>query len=872
MPPTPVRLRLENHEPNRLGIGESTPRLSWEIINAPEGWRQTASRIQIIRATLEGNCTQETHETPGNHQVLVPWPGAPLTSRTRVGARVQVLGPDGWSHWSEWARVETGLLEASDWTARMVGPDWEEDSSQMRRPGRVRTVFTGADDVTSARLYITGMGVLEAELNGVRVGNEELTPGWTSYNNRLRYATYDVTDLIRPSTNGIGIWLGDGWWRGQLGFGSHNANNYGDRLGTQAQLEITDSRGNRTVVASDSTWRAGYGPILTSGLYDGERYDARLHDASWSTPSFDDSTWSAVRVLPAPSGALVAPTGPPVRVTEELAPVSIDDRGDGRWIIDFGQNHSGKLRVHTRGQRGDVLTFRHSEILIEGEPAYEPLRDARATDELTCDGTDGFWSPRFTVHGYRFAEITGWSGPLLPEDVTSLVMHTDIARRGWFECSDGRLNALHESAVWTLRSNIVDLPTDCPQRDERLGWTGDVQVFAPAATFLFDVTGVLDGWLRDVAAEQQPTGWIPLWVPFVDIPILTGFFEPGPTAVWNDVAVLTPDALYDSTADLELVRRHYPTGKRHVDSVALAAGDSMICTATAQLGDWLDPAAPADDPAAALTEKELVATAYFAHSAKRLAAMARALGKDEDAAHYSKLSDRVKDAYGHRFIRNAGHLTSDTQTAYALTTVFSLWPDAAHARAGGDRLAELVRQACWTVGTGFAGTPVLAHALTQADHLDDAYRLLQNDASPSWLYMIANGATTTWERWDSLQPDGTLNTASMTSFNHLALGSITDWMHRTIAGIGPAAPGYRRIRFAPRPGGTITSASARHHTPYGIAAISWKLTDDELEVQVDVPVGAQAEVHLPDGGLHLVDHGHHMFSSSRQLASIGSPS
>ncbi|WP_251048864.1 glycoside hydrolase family 78 protein [Microbacterium sp. ISL-103] len=754
----------------------------------------------------------------------------------------------------------------------MIGPDWEEDSSQVRRPGRVRTGFASTDDVASARLYITGMGVVEAEINGVRVGNEELTPGWTSYKHRLRYATFDVTGLIRPGGNGLGIWLGDGWWRGQLGFGSLNVNNYGERLGAQAQLEITDSRGNRTVVASDATWRAGGGPILSSGLYDGERYDARLHDSRWSGPSFDDSAWSAVRILPSPSGTLVAPTGPPVRVTQELPPVSINDRSDGRWIIDFGQNHSGKIRLRTKGGSGDVLTLRHSEILIDGEPAYEPLRDARATDELTCDGTDGFWSPRFTVHGYRYAEITGWSGPLLPEDVTSLVMHTDIARRGWFECSDDRLNALHDSAVWTLRSNIVDLPTDCPQRDERLGWTGDVQVFAPAATFLFDVTGVLDGWLRDVAAEQMPTGWIPLWVPFVDIPLLTEFFEPGPTAVWNDVAVLTPDALYDSSADLELIRRHYPTGKKHVDSVERAAGDSMICTATAQLGDWLDPAAPADDPAAALTEKELVATAYFAHSARRLAAMAQALGIDEDASRYSELSDRVKGAYGRRFILDDGHLTSDTQPAYALTTAFDLWPDAAHARIGGGRLAQLVRHADWTVGTGFAGTPVLAHALTAANHLDDAYRLLQNDANPSWLYMIANGATTTWERWDSLQPDGTLNTASMTSFNHLALGSVTDWMHRTIAGIAPAAPGYRRIRFAPRPGGTITSASARHHTPYGMAAISWELIGDALEVQVDVPVGAEAEVHLPDGGLHLVGHGHHVFNSSHRLASGGAPS
>lgn len=858
--PTPSAIRFENHGANRLGIGDSTPRLSWSMTEAAPGWTQAASQVVIVRTCSAGSASVESYDLHGSEQIFVPWPRSPVASRTHLRARVRVRGADGqWSAWGQWAETETGLIETVDWEAQLIGPGWAETATRTRRPGRVRKSFSLPEEIVQARLYITGIGVVQAEINGVRVGDEELTPGWTSYQERIRYATFDVTTLVRPGDNAIGVWLGDGWWRGQLGFGSHNADNYGDRIGVQCQLEVIDSRGSRTTVVSDSSWAAGFGPILASGLYDGERYDARLHDPRWSCADFDDSGWSKVCTLPSITERLVAPNGPPVRVVQELVPVGVRDCGGGRWILDFGQNHSGKLRVKLRASRGDVLTFRHSEVLIDGVPAYEPLRDARATDEVISDGSSDYWSPRFTIHGYRYAEVTGWHGPLGPGDVVSQVVHSDMSRTGWFECSDKNLNKLHQNAVWGMRSNFVDLPTDCPQRDERLGWTGDVQVFTPAATFLYDVAGFLDSWLRDVGVEQRPSGDIPLWVPYVDIPALSADFPAGPTAVWSDVAVLTPAILLERVADLELVRRHYGTARAHLENVADAAGESLICVPHAQLGDWLDPAAPAEDPAASLTEKELVATAYFAYSSEKLAAMARALGYLEDAARYGLLANQVKGAYADRFITDDGGLTSNTQTAYALTSAFGLWPDVEHAQRGGDRLVYLVRAAGWTVGTGFAGTPVLAEALTITGNLDEAYRLVQNDQAPSWLYMVASDATTIWERWDSLRPDGSLNTASMTSFNHFALGSIVDWMHRTIAGIAPAADGYRRIRFAPQPGGTVTSASARHRTPYGDAAISWARSGSRLEVRVEVPVGTEAEVCLPSGTAHVVGHGRYTF-------------
>ncbi len=851
----PESVRFENHEDGRIGTGEASPRLSWIIPEAPPAWKQEAYAVEVVRESTGA----QRFVVAGSEQVLVPWPDAALRSRERARVRVQVRGGAVWSAWSAWAEVEVGLLDRSDWVSQLIAPSWPEDSAELRRPGRLRKVFTVPADIASARLYLTGHGLVEAEINGTRVGDEQLTPGWTSYSHRLRYATFDVTPQLSAGDNAIGVWLGDGWWRGQVGFGSRNVDNYGTRIGALCQLEITDSTGERLIVPSDGSWRASPGPIISSGLYEGERFDARLHDLRWSCADFDQEGWAAVEVLPPVAARLVAPDGPPIRVIEELQPVRIEDRGDGRWILDFGQNHSGRLRLRTNGDRGDIRTFRHAEILNNGEPVYEPLRDAHATDAFICNGEDGYWSPRFTIHGYRFVEVQGWYGPMLPSDVVSQVMHSDMERRGWFSSSDAQLNRLHESAVWGLRSNFVDIPTDCPQRDERLGWTGDVQVFAPAATFVYDVVGFLQSWLQDLAVEQETVGHVPLWVPFVQIPILSDYFEVGPTAVWSDVAVLLPHTLYNYSGDLGLVRRQYESAKSFLGAVETLAGADLICPAFAQLGDWLDPAAPPDDPTAALTEKELVATAYFARSAERLAELAHSLGEFTDAARYRRLRERVAAAYAGRFVLPGGLLTSDTQTGYALTTVFHLWPDAAHAQAGAKRLAGLIRAAGWTVGTGFAGTPVIADALTLGGYLADAYRLLQNDQFPSWLYMIKSGATTLWERWDSLRPDGAINDASMTSFNHYALGSVLDWMHTTIAGIAPAAPGFRRIRFAPRPGGTLTSASARHRTPYGEASIAWVDSDHGLHVDVRVPVGTEAEVALPDGITHFVGHGRHSF-------------
>ncbi|MFD0484552.1 family 78 glycoside hydrolase catalytic domain [Kineococcus sp. GCM10028916] len=867
MTPTASAPTFEHHAATRLGTGEPAPRLSWQVAEAPVGYRQQAVRLEVRTTGPDGVARVSVHEVPGDAQVLVPWPAQPLRSGEEAAVRVQLFDGREWGAWGPAGTVEVGLLDPTDWHGAFVGPPLDRTGERTDAPGRLRVEFELAAPARRARLRLSAHGVAEVEVNGRRAGDEELTPGWTSYRHRLRYATFDVTDHLRAGPNALGVWLGEGWWRGRLGFGEGVTAFYGEHLAAMVQLEITDTDGVRHLVATDATWKAGPGPITSSSLYDGEHFDARRHDPGWSRPGFDDSTWTPVQVhgnVPGEVPALVAPSGPPVRCTEELAPVEIVDQGEGRWLLDFGQNHSGRLRVRAQGPSGQRITLRHAEVLVDGELCTAPLRSARATDVLTLAGEALEWEPRFTVHGYRYAEVSGWIGPLEPGDVVSRVLHTDLARIGFFRSSDELVNRLHDNIVWGARSNFVDVPTDCPQRDERLGWTGDLQVFAPTAAFLFDVTGMLSSWLEDLAVEQQELDWVPPYVPYLPLAPFTELPR-DPLAVWGDVAVLTPDVLHRATGDIDLLRRQLGSAVAWLEHVERSAGPGRICHDSEQLGDWLDPAAPPENPFESVTDRYLVATAYYAHSAARLAAVAGALGENALTQRYSTLAAEVRRAFAERYLRPGGRCTSDSQTAYALVTVFDLWPNTSSRAAGTARLAQLVREADGRIATGFAGTPVVCEALTLGGHLDEAYRLLQATDCPSWLYTVLRGATTIWERWDAITPAGNVNDPTMTSFNHYALGAVADWLHRTVAGLAPAEPGWRRIRLAPRPGGTLTHAGATHLTPYGPASIDWRLDGQRLHVEVLVPVGTTAVLDLPRNsptapeGFRELGHGRHEF-------------
>ncbi|GAB3601566.1 family 78 glycoside hydrolase catalytic domain [Microbacterium tumbae] len=856
----PSRPRIEHHR-DPLGIGESAPRVSWTT-EAPAGWTQQSYELEETRDDRTASVTVSAPE-----QILVAWPFEPLCSRERVAVRVRLTGGDGRTGpWSEPAVLEAGLLEPDDWSAVPVGASWAEDpESDDRRPSLVRRDFHARTGLVSARLYATAHGLYEVEINGRRVGDDAMSPGWTVYPKHLRYYTYDVTELIEEGDNAIGSWLGDGWYRGRLGWRAGFRNLFGSDLSLLAQLELRYADGSVETVATDGSWTAAPSPIIRTGNYDGEDYDAREEQTGWSAPGFDASSWTPVALHEQDPAVLRAPSGPPVRCTQEIAPVAVIDAPGGGKILDFGQNLVGRPRLRVTGPAGTTVRLRTAEVLQEGEIYTRPLRGARSTDHYTLAGrTEGEeWEPRFTFHGFRYVEVDGWPGDLdaavAEGGIVARVYHTDLERTGWFESSDELLNRFHENVVWGMRGNFLDIPTDCPQRDERVGWTGDIQVFAPTASFLFDVSGMLSGWLQDVAREQLPDGTVPWYVPVIPAHHMWTPIRPG--AAWGDVATITPLTLFDRFGDVGVVERQYDSARRWVDLVEGLAGPSRLWDEGFQLGDWLDPAAPPADPADATTDRYLVATAYYAYSARAVARMAGLLGRTEDEARYSRLADEVRDAFAAAYVLPDGRMTSDAQTAYSLAIVFDLIPDESRRRAAGDRLAQLVAEAGNRIATGFVGTPLVSDALSATGHLDSAYDLLLEEECPSWLYAVRQGATTVWERWDALLPDGTVNPGQMTSFNHYALGAVADWMHRYVAGLAPAEPGYRSILFRPRPGGGIRHASARHLTPYGEASIRWELTDDVISAEVRVPTGTTAVLDLPGGEPVALESGVHHVSA-----------
>ena len=839
------------HSREPVGIGDRTPRLSWAVRTDLPDWHQAAHELEIG--------TWSSGRVESDESVLVPWGAPPLASRERRTVRVRVWGHGDTepSAWSDEVAVEAGLLEPADWTAELVRPvlptGGEEQVALLRRE------FTLDRPVVRARLYATAQGVYEAELNGAAVSDVVLAPGWTSYRHRLRYQTYDVTGLLTEGANALGVQLAEGWYAGYVGF-TGKREWYGDRTGAFLQLEVEHPDGSRTVVTTDGSWRCAPGPITSAGLYSGETFDARRELPGWSAPGFDDAGWAPVEVGELDVATLVAPTGPPVRRTQAVPVQAITTSPSGRTLVDFGQNLVGRIRFALPGgPAGTEITVRHAEVLEHGELGTRPLKRARATDVVVLDGRGPrTWEPRFTFHGFRYAEVTGWPGELRPEDLEAVVLHTDLRRTGTFTCSDPDVERLHENVVWGMRGNFLDLPTDCPQRDERLGWTGDIQVFAPTAAFLYDSAGMLRSWLADLSAEQlrDHGGLVPPYVPY--LPLMP--FPLQADVGWGDAAVVVPWVLYQRTGDAGLLADQWDSVVAWVDAFAARAGADLDFPGGGfSFGDWLDTAAPPDQPGAARTPWQCVATAYLARSARTVAQAAEVLG--HDGARFAELGERAAARFRAEYVTPTGRVAFPSQTAYALALEFDLLEPAQRDHAG-RLLADQVLQDGFHIATGFLGTPLVTDALTSAGELATAYELLLQRENPSWLYPVTMGATTIWERWDSMLPDGTINPGEMTSFNHYALGAVADWLHRTVAGLAPAAPGYRRIRFAPRPGPGLTSAAATHETPYGTAAVSWTLTGGTaFALEVTVPAGTTAEVVLPDGSASItVGSGRHAFA------------
>ena len=695
---------------------------------------------------------------------------------------------------------------------------------------RIR-VPVGHGRVVSATLAVTAEGIVEPAIDGAPVAADVLSPGWTAYPWRLRVVEHDVRDRIGApgSEHELSLLAGNGWFSGRLGWmGASGV--YGDRPGVAAALRMTFEDGAVVTVRTDERWGVVASTVLADDLYDGETIDLRV------APGRE----AAVVTAPLDPAATVPALGPPVVRHESIAPVAVRRLDDGRTLVDFGQNLVGWLRLRVRGPAGHRLVLQHAEVLEHGDLARRPLRSARAEDVVVLSGGDDDVEPTLTFHGFRYATIEGWDA--VSGAVEAVVVGSDLRRIGRFACSDPLLDRFHRNVVWSLRGNTVGIPSDCPQRDERLGWTGDIAVFAPTACFLVDMRGFLRDWLADLRAEQAAAhGRVPYVVPD---PLKGWAVRPGQqpesTAIWSDAAVWVPWALWEATGDPAVLRESYPSMRDHLDRVLARCSPRGVWEGDFQFGDWLDPTAPPDDPFAAVADPDVIATAALHRSLDLTARAASAIGLHEEAAGWASRAAELRAAFAAAYVTADGRIRSDAPAVYALAIVGGVLDPAATASAG-RRLAELVREAGHRINAGFVGAPLLCDALTSTGHLVDAYALLTNRAAPSWLHPVELGATTVWERWDSVLDDGTVNPGEMTSFNHYALGAVADWMHRTIGGIRALAPGYARVRIAPRPGGGLTWARASHVSPHGLIAVAWR-RDPVFAFAYCAPDGVAVEV------------------------------
>ncbi len=711
------------------------------------------------------------------------------------------------------------------------------------------------DQIRAAALRATAHGVYETRVNGQPVSPAMLSPGWSAYEWRLPVSDDPVQHLLAEE-NTLEVLLGNGWWRGDLGFTEMNLN-YGPDLGFLAELEVEYTDGHVQTVTTGRHWQARSSDTVENNLYDGQRIDARLRGTTHALP---------VRLLDVDRTRFVPRSGPLVTRQDVLRPSRITRSPSGATLVDFGQNLVGWVRMRGRGPAGTEIVLRHAEALFEGEPATRPLRSAKATDTFILSGGDDEFEPTLTFHGFRYVEVTGYPGELTADDLEAIVVHSDLRRTGGFSCSSPLVDRLAENSVRSQKGNFLSLPTDCPQRDERLGWTGDIAVYAPTACLQFDVADFLHDWLLDLYAETRhnENRAVPAVVPDI-LKYAPAPDEPEavpmsgvPTAVWGDAAVWVPQALWQAYGDRDRLAAHYPGMVLHLESVVARLSDAGLWDEGFQWGDWLDPDAPTEKPWAAKADPAVVATACLVRSAAFAAEAAAVLGSAKDHRRWADLTARTKAAFLEHYVDARGRVRSDCATVYALAISFGIL-DGDRRRAAGERLAELVRAGGHRVTTGFVGTPYITWALSETGHVEDAYRLLLQTECPSWLYPVTMGATTIWERWDSMLPDGTLNAGEMTSFNHYALGAVTDWLYQVVAGIRPAEPGYARTVLEPTPGPGLDWARAALDTPGGTVECGWERRGDRIHVRAVVPDGIRADVILKDGTKHVVGGGTHTF-------------
>jgi len=831
-----VKGLLTENRINPVGIDATGPRFTWQLVSEKRNVLQTAYELKV---SLGKTVVWSTGKVPSDQSVHMPYAGQPLQSGKKYIWQVRVWDNKGnVSPWSDQAFFQTAFLKAADWKAKWIEPGYKEDPV-MRPSPLMRKQFTVSRKVSTATAFITAHGMYEAHINGQRIGDSYLTPGWTAYKYRLQYQVYDVTPLLKSGANAIGIMLGSGWYRGIIGF-ANNINVYGKDIALLCQVDITYTDGTTESLISDETWKSSTGAVRYSDIYNGETIDARLEKAGWMQPDYNDADWSPVKVADHPMHILVATANEPVRKHETFTPVEILTTPKGEKVIDFGQNLVGWVQMKVTGSSGDRIILSHAEALDKKGNFYtENLREARALDTyILKGGSEEIFEPHFTWHGFRFLRIEGYPGEIKPENFTAVALYSDMTPTGTFITSNALINQLQHNIQWGQKGNFLDVPTDCPQRDERLGWTGDAQVFSRTAAFNMNVNSFFSKWLRDVEADQV-NGVVPYVVPNV---LGSAVNSTG----WADVATIAPWNMYLAYGDKKLLEQQYNSMKAYVESVRHIAKNDLWNTGF-HFGDWLFYR-PFDDNdgRSAVTDKYLIAQCFYAHSTQLLIKAGELLNKKEDVAFYTLLLHKIKEAFLKEYVTPSGRLVSGTQTAYVLALNFDMLPVALREQAAA-RLVENITSYGNHLTTGFLGTPYLCHVLTRFGYTPLAFKLLLQDTYPSWLYPVKMGATTIWERWDGIKPDSTFQTPTMNSLNHYSYGAIGDWMYRVMAGLDTYEDGvgYRHSRIKPHIGGGFSNVLASLGTYYGTLSNQWKVEKDRILMDIEVPANTMSTVYIP---------------------------
>ncbi|MFY0688017.1 MAG: glycoside hydrolase family 78 protein [Cyclobacteriaceae bacterium] len=702
----------------------------------------------------------------------------------------------------------------------------------------------------------------EAQINGQQITQDLFTPGWTSYNKRLQYQIYDVTDQLNSGGNAVGVTLGDGWYKGKFGW-SDNWNIYGETTSLLFQLEVEYANGQKEIIISDESWKAATGPIVISSIYDGEVYDARLEKAGWTSPNYNDKAWASVVVKDHDKSNIVENEGIPVRRREVIKPIKIITTPKGETVVDMGQNMVGWVKLKAKGEPGNSITLSHAEVLDKSGNFYtDNLRSAeQIVKYIFKDKQEVEFEPHFTFQGFRYVKVEGFKGELALDNLTGIVIYSDMEKTGTFECSDPMVNQLQSNIEWGQRGNFLEVPTDCPQRDERMGWTGDAQAFASTAMFNFDGSAFFTKWLQDLKADQSDNGSVPFVIPDV--------LNSGGSTGWADAATIIPWTMYQKYGDDRILERQYESMKAWVGFLEELSEGNYLVQKGFHFGDWLFFIHPTSwNAKPGHTDIDFIATAFFAYSTQLTLETAKVLGQTDDVPNYEELLLKIKAAFQNEFVTKNGRLSPHSQTAYILALEFGLLTDAQISQAA-DYLVKDITARENHLSTGFLGTPYICHVLSKNGYTNVAYDLLLQKTYPSWLYPITRGATTIWERWDGIKPDSSFQTTQMNSFNHYAYGAIGDWLYRVVAGIevDPVNPGYQHILIQPEPTDRLKFAKADHKSTYGVIKSGWEWVDGKFNLNITIPPNTTATVKLPKANVDQVNEGGNSLTKAKGIIS-----